>query len=120
MAFEITATVEFSAGHQLKLYDGSMEPVHGHNWKVKVTVAAEKLDGMGVVMDFHELARLMEKVIEPMRNRHLNELAAFEEVNPSAENVAVWVGRGMKLPDSIMLVQVEVWETAEFSAIYRP
>jgi hypothetical protein len=55
-----------------------------------------------------------------MRNRHLNELAAFEEVNPSAENVAVWMGKGMKLPDSITLVQVEVWETAEFSAIYRP
>ena len=43
MSFEITTTRQFSASHQLRLYDGSLEPLHGHNWQVKVTVAADSL-----------------------------------------------------------------------------
>src|SRR5687767_11987855 len=74
MPFEITTTRRFSAAHQLRLYDGSLEPVHGHNWRVKVTVTAERLDSIGVVMDFHLLERLVDEVVVPMHNRDLNEL----------------------------------------------
>ena len=121
--FEITTTRGFSAAHQLRLYDGSLEPVHGHNWRVKVTVAAGKLDAIGVVMDFHELERLVDAVITPMHNRHLNEVAPFvSELNPSAENVALHVGRSLapRLPAGVRLVSIEVWETDENSAVYRP
>src|SRR5213596_1786787 len=97
MGFEITTTREFSAAHQLRLLDGSLEPLHGHNWRVKVTVSASKGDGMGVVMDFHELERLVGEVIEVMHKRNLNELAAFESINPSAENVAMHVARKIVL-----------------------
>jgi 6-pyruvoyltetrahydropterin/6-carboxytetrahydropterin synthase len=120
MGFEISTVRVFSASHQLRLYDGSMEPLHGHNWKVKVTVASEKLDGMGVVMDFHLLEKLVDDVIGPMHNRHLNELRMFEKMNPSAEGVAVRVAEGVKLPGGVRLVSVEVWETEENSAVYRP
>ena len=119
MAFEISIRREFSASHQLKLYDGSMEPLHGHNWKVKVTVAAAKLDGMGVVMDFHELERIVDGIVGPMHNRHLNEVAAFATANPSAENVALHVGQKVTLPSGVKLISVEVWETADCSAVYR-
>ena len=40
MPFEITTTRTFAAAHQLRLYDGSLEPLHGHNWRVQVTVCA--------------------------------------------------------------------------------
>ena len=121
MGFEISTTRVFSAAHALRLYDGSLEPVHGHNWRVKVTVSSPKLDAIGVVMDFHELERLVDEVIRPMHNRHLNEVAPFAAgLNPSAENVAAHVARALRLPHGIALNSVEVWETHECSAVYRP
>jgi 6-pyruvoyltetrahydropterin/6-carboxytetrahydropterin synthase len=120
VAFEISITREFSASHQLRLYDGSIEPLHGHNWVVKVTVSAAKLDAIGVVMDFHELERLVDEVVMPMNNGHLNNLAAFSTVNPSAEGVAVHIANRIVLPASVQLTAVEVWETDGNSAVYRP
>jgi 6-pyruvoyltetrahydropterin/6-carboxytetrahydropterin synthase len=124
MAFEISTTRQFSAAHALRLYDGSLEPVHGHNWRVKVTVSAARLDAIGIVMDFHELERLVDAIIAPLHNRHLNETPPFmRELNPSAENVALHVGRSLRLPagpNAVRLVCVEVWETDTNSAVYRP
>lgn len=120
MSFEISTTRSFSASHQLRLYDGALEPLHGHNWSIKVTVAADKLDAIGVVMDFHLLERLVDALIGPMHNHHLNDLTPFADANPSAEGVAVHIASGLSLPPGIRLVSVEVWETAENSAVYRP
>lgn len=110
MMYEITVTSEFSASHQLKLYDGSLEPLHGHNWTVIVTVGAAKLDAIGVVMDFHVLERRLGRVINPMHNHHLNELSPFAERNPSAEQVATYIAQTLNLPARVKLVSVEVWE----------
>jgi 6-pyruvoyltetrahydropterin/6-carboxytetrahydropterin synthase len=118
MSFEIRTAAAFSAAHQLRLYDGSLEPVHGHNWRVEVTVRSAKLDSIGVVMDFHELERLVDKIIEPMHNTHLNTLSTFVDMNPSAENVALHISQSLKLPPSVTLSRVEVWETPENSAAW--
>src|SRR3982750_973467 len=120
MPFTITATRTFAAAHQLRLYDGSLEPLHGHNWRVRVTVGAGRLDSIGVVMDFHELERLRAGVPEPRHNRHRNETAAFASLNPSAEHVALHIGRSLRLPQGVALLGVEVWGTEENSAVYRP
>src|SRR5207244_2101912 len=120
MPFEITTTRHFSAAPQLRLYDGSLEELHGHNWTVKVTVAAEKLDAIGVVMDFHQLENLVDEIIVPLHNRHLNDARLLAGLNPSAENVALAVARVLKLPTGAHLDSVEVWETPQSSAIYRP
>jgi 6-pyruvoyltetrahydropterin/6-carboxytetrahydropterin synthase len=118
MPFQIRTTRRFCAAHQLRLYDNSLEPVHGHNWKVCVTVQSPKLDAIGVVIDFHELERLIDQIISPFHNRHLNEVPPFDQINPSAENVALNVGRSLVLPDPVKLICVEVWETEECSAVY--
>jgi 6-pyruvoyltetrahydropterin/6-carboxytetrahydropterin synthase len=124
MPFQISTTREFAAAHALRLYDGSLEPVHGHNWRVRVTVAAPSLDPIGVVMDFHELERMVDEIIAPLHNRHLNEVPPFAEgaLNPSAENVALHVGRSITsaLPDVTRLTSVEVWETSTNRATYIP
>lgn len=121
MPFEITTTRSFSAAHQLRLPNGSLEPMHGHNWRVQVTVSSDRLDALGTVMDFHELARIVDVIVGPMHNRHLNELSPFDsELNPSAENVAYYVARALSgLPNGVRLARVEVWETDENSAVYR-
>ena len=120
MPFEITTTRSFAAAHQLRLPSGSIEPLHGHNWKLKVTVASPMLDALGTVMDFHELERLVDAITAPMHNRHLNELPPFDkELNPSAENVALHIARSLHLPSGVRLERVEVWETDENSAVYK-
>jgi 6-pyruvoyltetrahydropterin/6-carboxytetrahydropterin synthase len=119
MPFEITTTRMFSAAHQLRLYDGSLEPLHGHNWKVRVIVAAPALDSIGVVMDFHELERLVDEIIGGLHNRHLNDLPQFSRLNPSAENVALHIAQTLRLAGPVKLVSVEVWETEGNSAVYR-
>lgn len=120
MAFQISTVRKFCASHQLKLYDGSMEPLHGHNWVVKVTVQAEQLDAIGVVMDFHDLEKRVDEIVMPWHNTHLNDSPAFQTMNPSTENVAFHVGKTLLLPQGVRLVSVEVWETAENSAVYLP
>lgn len=121
MPFEIATVRRFAAAHALRLYDGSLEPVHGHNWRVRVRVSAGRLDPIGVVMDFHELERLVDAIVVPWHSRHLNECPPFAAgLNPTAENVAVHVGRSLALPDGVGLASVEVWETDENSAVFRP
>ena len=116
MRYEIRTNRRFSASHQLRLYDGSLEGLHGHNWRVEVTVSAPRLDAIGVVMDFHELERRIDAIIGPMHNRHLNDLPAFATANPSAENVAGHIAMALALPDGVKLRSVQVWETEENSA----
>jgi 6-pyruvoyltetrahydropterin/6-carboxytetrahydropterin synthase len=124
MPFEISTTREFSAAHALRLYDNSLEPLHGHNWRVRVSVAAPQLDSIGVVMDFHELERLVDEIIRPFHNANLNDVSPFAAgaLNPSAENVALHIGRSLAavLSGSVRLTRVEVWETSTNLATYVP
>ena len=118
---QISTTRFFSAAHQLTLYDGSLEPLHGHNWRVKVTVASPTLDAIGVVMDFHHLERLVDAVIAPWHNNSLNAVAPFRDgLNPSAEHVALSIARALALPKHVTLVSIEVHETDTNSATYLP
>ena len=120
MPFEIRTTRHFAAAHQLRLYDGSLETLHGHNWKVEVTVAAAQLDSIGVVMDFHELEKQIDSIIAPLHNHHLNDTKEFQSLNPSTENVAWHFAQLLKLPANLRLKTVEIWETPDNSAVYHP
>src|SRR5690606_16212141 len=110
--YEITITRVFSAAHAIRLYDGSLEPVHGHNWNVTITVASAQLDSIEVVMDFHALERTVDGLIATVNNRHLNEVAPFSngkgglKVNTTAERVAWWLGTEVEktLPKGVRLV----------------
>jgi 6-pyruvoyltetrahydropterin/6-carboxytetrahydropterin synthase len=120
MPFAISILRRFRAGHQLRMYDGSLEAPHEHEWVVKVTVAAAELDHIAVVMDFHELERRLDNLLAPLRDRSLNDVPAFARINPSAEALARHVAQGLRLDEGVRLEQVEVWETPENSASYRP
>jgi 6-pyruvoyl-tetrahydropterin synthase len=72
-------------------------------------------------MDFHELERLLDRIILPLHNTHLNEVEPFKsELNPTTENVAVHIAGSLQLPPGVRVQSVEVWETPANSAIYRP
>lgn len=122
MPFEIRITRVFSAAHQLRFPGGGVEPLHGHDWRTRVTVAADTLDELGCVMDFHEFERLLEEILRPMANVLLNDLPAFTTVNPSAENVAQHIGRSVAegLPAGVRLVRAAVTEAPGCVAAYVP
>ena len=120
---EISVEYTFAAGHALRGYKGKCEHVHGHNYKVQVTVAGEKLDDAGLLIDFVELRSALQAVTEPFDHRMLNDLPPFDQLSPSAENMAKYFGEVLeaRLQGKGARVQaVTVWETETSSATYRP
>ena len=122
--FEVTVQQTFAAGHSLRNYKGKCENVHGHNYKVDVTFRGEKLDATGLLVDFVEVKRLMKQVVEYLDHRYINELKPFDEINPSAENMAKFfydeIAAGLKEGDGAKIGEVKVWETDITAAVYRP
>ncbi len=121
--FEVTVEETFAAGHALRGYKGKCENPHGHNYRVRVTVEGRELDNTGLLLDFVELKRVLRAVIERLDHQYLNDVAPFDELNPSAENMARYfyqeVAGGLKAPD-VRVAEVKVWETDTATATYRP
>ena len=86
--FEVTVDAGFSSGHYLRNYKGKCENPHGHNYKVKVTLRGDSLDGAGLLLDFKDLKQVLRPVIEYLDHQMINDLEPFTTVNPSAENLA--------------------------------
>ena len=121
--FEISADYSFAAGHALRGYKGKCENVHGHNYRIQVIVAGEKLDSTGLLMDFVDLRGAIKGVAERLDHRFLNDLAPFDTLNPSAENLAQYFCEQLQGPigaNGLRVSQVTVWETGATSATYRP
>jgi 6-pyruvoyltetrahydropterin/6-carboxytetrahydropterin synthase len=111
----------FSAAHQLRGYKGKCEKLHGHNWRVQVVVSKERVDEIGLVIDFHELKNIVQEVISPLDHAVLNEIFPFTEINPSSENIAKWIYDSLRkrLPDKgLTITSVSVWESETASATY--
>jgi len=111
--YELSVESSFSAAHQLRHYQGECERLHGHNWKVEVSLRSEKLDSLGMVMDFKELKGLIKEILQELDHHYLNELPAFKEVNPTTENIAEFlygeIQKKMK-KGPISLCRVKIWE----------
>ncbi|PYV87896.1 MAG: 6-carboxytetrahydropterin synthase QueD [Acidobacteria bacterium] len=86
--YEITVEDTFAAGHYLRNYKGKCENPHGHNYKVRITLAGQKLDQAGLLVDFKDLREVMKRTIDRLDHKMINEVDPFTELNPSAENLA--------------------------------
>ena len=89
--FHIFIKSHFSAGHHLRNYPGNCERPHGHNWKVEVTVKADGLDDLGMGIDFRAMKEAVNKVLETLDHHDLNEHTDFQTINPSSENISVYI-----------------------------
>ena len=122
--FEVSVEQTFAAGHALRNYKGKCENVHGHNYRVRVTIAGEQLDGAGLLVDFVDIKRLMGGAIEYLDHRFINDLEPFDKINPSAENIAKYfydrLNAGLKNEAPVWISEIRVWETDTSSAVYRP
>ena len=110
----------FSAAHQLRNYEGSCGELHGHTWKVRVEVETEGLDNIGMTIDFKDLKEKADSVIGRFDHRCLNQISPFDKENPTAENIAKYVYVEMKelLPDKLDIIEVIVWESANYGVKY--
>jgi len=121
--YELSVEAQFSAAHQLRGYKGKCERLHGHNWRVQVTVSSERLNEIDVVVDFHDLKRIVSEVISSLDHSFLNEVFPFTEINPSSENIAKWIYDSIKKRlrkdyRGISITSVTVWESESASATY--
>jgi 6-pyruvoyltetrahydropterin/6-carboxytetrahydropterin synthase len=123
--FEVTVDRSFAAGHYLRNYKGKCENPHGHNYKIRVTLAGDRLDHAGLLLDFKDLKDVMKETIERLDHQMMNDVEPFTTLNPSAENIAryFYVETNKKViavsNDRVRVKEVTVWETDTTTATYR-
>jgi 6-pyruvoyltetrahydropterin/6-carboxytetrahydropterin synthase len=122
--FEVTVEETFAAGHALRNYHGKCESLHGHNYRVQVTLQGAELDSIGLLVDFVQVKKLLQTVVDRLDHQFLNDLAPFDSLNPSAENIARYfydeLSGGLNRDSGVTLRQIKIWETDTTSATYRP
>jgi len=100
----------FDAAHRLDGYEGECAKLHGHTWKVEVFVTGEKLDKIGMMVDFKILRERVKEITEKLDHSFLND---FKEIGkPTSENISRYIFRNLKdLPKNVRLEKVRVWES---------
>lgn len=119
--YELTIISDFAAAHNLRGYEGECENLHGHNWKVEVTVANRGLNKIGLAVDFKVLKKILKEVLENLDHKYLNEIPPFDKENPSSENLARYIFKQFKkaIKDkNIKVAKVKVWESDNAAATY--
>jgi 6-pyruvoyltetrahydropterin/6-carboxytetrahydropterin synthase len=119
--FEIYVQTHFSAAHALNGYPGDCARLHGHNWIIDVFVRCRKLDAIGIGIDFRKIKDSVKGVLKNLDHFNLNELPAFQKVNPTSENIARFLYRELSAQlntDHITVSRIKVSETPGAGAFY--
>lgn len=120
--YELTVKDHFDAAHHLYGYPGECKNLHGHTWDVEVTVAGQELDGIGIVYDFKSLKADLAAVLETFDHVLINEVPPFDEISPTAENLARVICERLQdvIDPRVGVKEVAVWESPIARLIYRP
>ncbi|MCI4410467.1 MAG: 6-carboxytetrahydropterin synthase QueD [Thiotrichales bacterium] len=122
MAFTLTTHLEFAAAHRLRGYEGNCERLHGHNWKVAISVSGHELNEVGMLIDFKEIKRKGKMVLNQLDHFYLNDIPPFDaQLNPTAENIAFYLFEQLAQQindDRIRITAITVWENDRNSATY--
>jgi len=121
--YEISVESDFDAAHYLRGYQGKCETLHGHRFKVVVTVKTGKLNDIGLGYDFTLLKKKLNEILARFDHTCLNDNPPFDTVNPSSENIARIIYRELKKKlsrDKVSTVGIEVWESPQSRVTYRP
>lgn len=124
--FLLSAEAAFAAAHRLPGVD-MCSRMHGHNWRVRVTVrvGADRLDALGMGVDFRDLERFTREAVSEFEHQYLNELPAFADRPPTAEALARVVTERVTArlsghPTGATVAEVELWEMPQYKVTYRP
>ena len=118
----ITVEGHFDAAHYLRNYGGKCENIHGHRFKVEVTLQVKELDEIGLAYDFTVLKQHLKDILAQYDHCSLNEVPPFDSINPSSENMARTIFERLypHLPQEVALASVEIWESPQSHAKYVP
>jgi 6-pyruvoyltetrahydropterin/6-carboxytetrahydropterin synthase len=132
--YRVTREISFCYGHRLLNYDGKCRHLHGHNGRAVLTLAADRLDALGMVMDFSRIKKVVGAWIDERLDhkmllhkddpvlpflRQQGEPVCVLDVNPTAENIARLIydfAQGQGFP----VVEVRLWETETCFASFCP
>lgn len=112
--YSLNVVSDFASAHTLRNYPGACSRMHGHNWKVEAEVEASQLDEVGMAIDFKVIRQAVKKLTDRLDHYYLNEIPPFDEINPTAENIAAYLYRGLSeaLNDGRIRVRaITLWET---------
>lgn len=119
--YEISVEHEFEAAHYLRGYRGKCEKLHGHHFRVVVKLRASKLDRIGIAYDFTILKSQLGQILARFDHTCLNEVAPFDKINPTSENIAATVYSELKAAikgNGVTLSSVQVWESPRSCVTY--
>lgn len=118
--YEVSVEKTFAAAHKIVGYQGDCANIHGHTWKVVLTICNDKLNDQGMVVDFRYAKMVLDKVLANYDHKYLNEVTPFDKTNPTAENIAYFLYWELKgCFHDCSLKKVTVWESPTSSASFR-
>lgn len=112
--YTLKILTEFASAHTLTRYPGACARMHGHNWKVELEVVARKLDDIGIAIDFKTMKREANRICDELDHRYLNDIPPFDQINPTAENLAAYIYRRISETlnsEHVTVSAVTLWET---------
>ncbi len=125
--FELKVKTRFAGAHQLTMVGSKCENLHGHNWHVEVCVKGSQLNSAGVLADFGDIKKAVRKVVDgDLDHKFLNELAVFQDKQPTSERIAVYIAQQVQalldesLEEKLQVSRVMAWESDDACAIYYP
>lgn len=119
--YKLKIVTSFAAAHNLLNYHGDCENLHGHNWKVEVTVGALNLDKAGLGIDFKILKAKTKEQLALLDHKYLNELDFFKGESPSSENISRFLYHELSRilnNDNVTVEMITVWESDNAAASY--
>lgn len=110
--YSVIVTTHFWASHQITLPDGSLEPVHSHNWSASAEIVSDRLDSIGMVIDFLVVKKQLDKIVANISGDRMLEKGLFLKNNTTAEVVTKYIYDELekKIPTGRTLLSVSVSE----------
>lgn len=113
----------FAAAHAIRGHTRGCQNLHGHNYRVRVHLQAERLDELGMVLDFADLKEMMQEILGPFDHRVINDIPPFDQRNTTAELFSSYVfeevARRLADQERVRVTRVEVWENDSACAVYE-
>ena len=121
--YQVSVEQHFEAAHFLRGYRGKCEALHGHRYRVVVNIKSPVVDDIGLAYDFTDLKRHLRDILARFDHICLNDIAPFDKINPSAENIAATIYNELKsklATAPLTLSCIEAWESPQTGVTYSP
>jgi len=123
--FVLTIEDYFASAHQLRGYKGKCENIHGHNWRVILSVKGEVLNDIGLLIDFNDLKDILKKITGYLDHKNLNDIEPFTAINPSSENIAEFIAARAqeeisRINPGLLVESITIWESNTSRCTFYP